>query len=60
MLGFNIIRLPFRYRDLDEQYPKDYVSAAVGESRGIHACVQACILNVCRKVGYSLCEAPVS
>ncbi|WIA18743.1 hypothetical protein OEZ85_003433 [Tetradesmus obliquus] len=24
MLGFNIIRLPFRYRDLDEQYPKDY------------------------------------
>jgi hypothetical protein len=27
MLRYNIIRLPFRYRDLDEQYPKDFVSA---------------------------------
>lgn len=26
LLGFNMVRLPFRYRDLDQYWPKDFVS----------------------------------
>lgn len=31
LLGFNTIRLPFRYRDLDQFWPKDYVSVGRAE-----------------------------
>jgi len=28
LLGYNTVRLPFRYRDLDQYWPKDYVGSA--------------------------------
>lgn len=32
LLGYNTVRLPFRYRDLDQTAPKDYVSALASTS----------------------------
>jgi hypothetical protein len=29
LLGYNMVRLPFRYRDLDHPYPKDYVRTSM-------------------------------
>lgn len=42
MLGYNTVRLPFRYRDLDEQYPKDYVSAGITHRPVLNNCCLWC------------------
>jgi hypothetical protein len=48
MLGYNTVRLPFRYMDLDQYVPQSYVSARAFTVAKPCACWAVRLMLVCR------------